>query len=91
MVLFGIVLRGLLYFNASEEIFWIVLLLTLGLVIKFYVRSRKSAMENHVNVGLALAKSVDESIEKECGKVDRPDIDYNERNLLKATISGFLK
>ena len=48
-------------------------------------------MTRYVEEGRIIENEADSRIESLCGKVERPDIDYNERNALTSAITGFFK
>ncbi len=61
----------------------------LGATIRICIKGKRRALIQHVEKGRILGNEADSQIESLCGKVERPDIDYNERNALSSAIKGF--
>lgn len=79
------------YFDGSMGAKWIIAIAGIAAVLRICVKGNKKTKINYVNQAIYLGESVDKQIESICGKIERPDIDYNERSLLKSTITGFFK
>lgn len=79
------------YLDSSMGAKWIIAIAGIAAALRICVKGNKKAKINYVNQAVALGESVEQQINSICGKVDRPDIDYNERGLLRSTISGFFK
>lgn len=79
------------YVNADDGIKWILGLVSVGIATRISLKGITKARIGHVQKGLVLMEECDKNIEAVCGKVERPDIDYNERNALSSAIGAFFK
>lgn len=79
------------YLLSTEMVSLIMNLAGVSAVLRICFKGLRDCRIGYVMKGMQLAESTDSTIEAECGKVDRPDIDYNERNALEAAIKGFFK
>lgn len=78
------------YFDCSATVKLITFLASLGAILKICIKGVRKVHIAEVQKGIDMANEIDGIIACNCGKVDRPDIDYQERNELSAVISGFL-
>ena len=63
----------------------------IGATLRICIKGNKKALIQYVHDGRILEEEADRKIESLCGKVERTDIDYNERNALSSAITGFFK
>lgn len=80
-----------LYFEGSIGEKCLLAAVGLGATLRICIKGNKNALIQYVQDGRILEEEADRQIESLCGKVDRPDIDYNERNALTSAITGFFK
>ena len=79
------------YFEGSIGAKCILAAAGLGATLRICIKGNKKALIQHVQNGRVLEAEANSRIESICGKVERPDIDYNERNALTSAITGFFK
>ncbi len=77
------------YFEGSEAARGVIGLASFAAILRICIKGNKNAKIQNVEQAFALQESTNQEIQTICGKMERPDIDYNERNILKSTIAGF--
>ncbi len=77
------------YFEGSDTVRGIVGIAAFAAILRICIKGYKKAKIHNVEQAIVLRDIANQDIEAICGKVDRPDIDYKERNILKSTIAGF--
>ena len=68
---------------------WIGAAVAIGVVIRLTMGLKRSSNRRYVEKGEEMIAEAERQIEASCGKVERPDIDYNERSALRSAITGF--
>ncbi|MDE6478802.1 MAG: hypothetical protein K2L45_00920 [Muribaculaceae bacterium] len=86
-----IIAIAFLYFQGSIGEKFLLAAVGLGATLRICIKGNKKALIQYVQDGRILEDEADRQIESLCGKVERPDIDYNERNAITSAITGFFK
>ena len=86
-----IIVISFVYFQDSTGAKCLLAAAGLGATLRICIKGNRRAMIQHVQEGRDLQNEANSRITSLCGKVDRPDIDYNERNALTSAITGFFK
>lgn len=79
------------YFEGSITAKCVIAIAAIAATLRICIKGNRKTKINYVHEAISLGEVADQRIEAICGKVERPDIDYNERGLLKSTIAGFFK
>ncbi|MDE7410152.1 MAG: hypothetical protein K2N09_09045 [Muribaculaceae bacterium] len=87
----AIIAIAFLYFQGSIGEKILLAAAGVGATLRICIKGNKKALIQYVQDGRILEDEADRQIESLCGKVERPDIDYNERNALTSAITGFFK
>ena len=85
----GIISIVLFYFEGSDVAKWLLAIAGSAAAVRICMKGMRNCKINYARQGEMLGENMDRDIQSMCGKVDRPDIDYNERGLLTSTIRGF--
>ena len=86
-----IIAIAFLYFQGNIGEKFLLAAVGVGATLRICIKGNKKALIQYVQDGRILEDEADRQIESLCGKVERPDIDYNERNAITSAITGFFK
>lgn len=89
LAVLAIIFISFIYLDNSGPLRWVLSIGGSAVALRICLKGYKTVLKCHVQEGITIAENCDKTIENACGKVDRPDIDYNERNALSAAINGF--
>lgn len=87
----AIIFIAFFYLDNHDTYKWVLSVGGVAIVFRICINGYYKVLYSHVQEGIHLAESCDKAIETDCGKVNRPDIDYKERNALSAAINSFFK